>query len=311
MPRIKVGNESVESIDAKKRALEAKSISNFKRIFNNIADDVVAIYEATGDLRAEEVAENYRTEFIKEIRDVMRKTIKSFGFQIRSTLEEKCDLLFGVENKILEIELDFKRVEEIEENETTDVKLDAINRSFLLAASLFVANESEDQAKLITETNSNEIVGAFGVAAALYADELRRTRESGNQDKVSKLIRSQRSFIAESAKKDIVKKGINRSELIASQNVGLTESWSRQEEAKLVNDAELVASTQKVVRIKKAWRAVLDDKTRSSHVNADGQTVGINDNYIVNGENLRYPRDPNGSLENIIRCRCQSEHEII
>jgi SPP1 gp7 family putative phage head morphogenesis protein len=55
---------------------------------------------------------------------------------------------------------------------------------------------------------------------------------------------------------------------------------------------------------KKEWLAVQDDRTRLEHDDADGQVVGIDEPFVVGGEELMYPGDPTGSAENIINCRC-------
>lgn len=62
-----------------------------------------------------------------------------------------------------------------------------------------------------------------------------------------------------------------------------------------------------VVLLTKTWRATLDEKTREAHADADGQTVGINEYYNVDGEFLKYPADTRtASLSNTINCRCSS-----
>jgi len=55
---------------------------------------------------------------------------------------------------------------------------------------------------------------------------------------------------------------------------------------------------------RKEWLATQDDRTRDIHAAADGQVVGIDEPFIVGGEALMYPLDPNGSAENVINCRC-------
>ena len=55
---------------------------------------------------------------------------------------------------------------------------------------------------------------------------------------------------------------------------------------------------------KKEWIAADDERTREWHAAADGQTVGLDEPFIVEGEALDFPGDPNGSPENIINCRC-------
>jgi hypothetical protein len=52
------------------------------------------------------------------------------------------------------------------------------------------------------------------------------------------------------------------------------------------------------------WLAALDERTRPSHAEADGQSVVMGEPFVVDGEELRYPGDPEGSPENTINCRC-------
>ncbi len=54
----------------------------------------------------------------------------------------------------------------------------------------------------------------------------------------------------------------------------------------------------------KEYLAVQDDRTRDAHAEADGQIVGIDESFIVDGEELQYPGDPSGDAGNVINCRC-------
>lgn len=56
--------------------------------------------------------------------------------------------------------------------------------------------------------------------------------------------------------------------------------------------------------IEKTWQATDDDRTRESHADADGQTVPVDEPFIVGGEEMMYPADPSGSPENTYNCRC-------
>jgi len=55
---------------------------------------------------------------------------------------------------------------------------------------------------------------------------------------------------------------------------------------------------------KKRWIATIDERTRPTHLAADGQVVGIDDYFVVGGALLRYPGDPAGPPKEIINCRC-------
>ena len=61
--------------------------------------------------------------------------------------------------------------------------------------------------------------------------------------------------------------------------------------------------------LKKVWITTIDGRERPWHADADEQTVGINEKFIVNGEQLDYPGDSMGSPENVINCRCAVAYE--
>jgi SPP1 gp7 family putative phage head morphogenesis protein len=54
----------------------------------------------------------------------------------------------------------------------------------------------------------------------------------------------------------------------------------------------------------KEWLSAKDERTRKDHRLANGQRVEIDEPFIVMGESLQFPGDPDGSPENVIRCRC-------
>jgi hypothetical protein len=58
--------------------------------------------------------------------------------------------------------------------------------------------------------------------------------------------------------------------------------------------------------LRKKWLAVVDARTRGSHIAANDQERAQTEPYLVAGERLMYPKDPSGSAENTIMCRCVS-----
>jgi len=89
--------------------------------------------------------------------------------------------------------------------------------------------------------------------------------------------------------------------------------------------AELIARTETAASVnagsfmtakasgmtQKQWLSVQDDRTRGNnpkdefdHVNADGETVDIDEPFTSTGEDMMYPLDPNGSAGNVCQCRC-------
>lgn len=60
----------------------------------------------------------------------------------------------------------------------------------------------------------------------------------------------------------------------------------------------------------KTWLATLDDRTRDTHVDADGQTVAYDESFDVGGDSLDYPGDPSGSAEEVVNCRCTVTYQL-
>jgi hypothetical protein len=56
----------------------------------------------------------------------------------------------------------------------------------------------------------------------------------------------------------------------------------------------------------KRWLATPDKRVRLSHLAVMGQEREVDEPFKVGGEELMYPRDPAGSAENTISCRCIS-----
>ena len=54
---------------------------------------------------------------------------------------------------------------------------------------------------------------------------------------------------------------------------------------------------------KKEWFAALDERTRETHLEANGQIVGIHDNFKVGGDYMPAPGQGSDPSENI-NCRC-------
>ncbi len=64
------------------------------------------------------------------------------------------------------------------------------------------------------------------------------------------------------------------------------------------------------ITLTKTWIAVMDDTTRPAHADADGQTVGVDEPFNVDGDELEYPGDDAGDPGNVINCRCTTVYGI-
>jgi len=68
----------------------------------------------------------------------------------------------------------------------------------------------------------------------------------------------------------------------------------------------MVETRQYLPTLKKQWQMSGKLHKRPTHVAAHGQIREVDKPFDVDGEELMYPRDPNGSLENTINCGCES-----
>ncbi len=308
MTTLNLSQQSARTLDIEKRKLEARLLPDIKRIFRNISTDASNLYKATGNIPTRELATNYNTDFIKEIRDIYRATIRKFGFEIRKDVEKKHGLFFDAEYKSSLLGLELKQsIQIVDDN--VDEKLESINNQFAAESTFFIANQSEEQAEFIQDTNSKMLETALTVASIKYANDLQKIRLEGEDDTI--FVKNKNSIIASNIKKDLDNKTEGRAKLITSQNIGNAESWSRQTEAKLVNDAQLVSVRQEVVKLKKKWITILDSVTRNSHALTDGQIKDIDEDFILgSGVPIQYPRQANAPIQEIIECRCIASYDV-
>ncbi len=342
MTKINFRRQSAIKLDQEKLKLEASIITDLNRIFTNIANDASNIYRLTGAIQSRQLAENYAPEILTQIRDAFRKSIKKFGFNLRKTVEKKHNLFFDAERKarlldfIFVNNLNIKQIVEVEDEEL-DEKINQINTAFLVAATFFVANESENQNNFITDTNTTMIQNS--IIAGLFAFSRDQSQRQSEVDRLqSRLITTdpkegariarqidtvnnqiaaantnRQGIVAENIKTNLLDKKQGRSAIIAGQNVGLAEAWARQTEAELIDGANLVTTGALILSVNKTWISILDNRTRRGifdHVSPNGQTVGVNEDFIVSGERLKFPRDTRVSIGNIANCRCISDFSV-
>lgn len=95
------------------------------------------------------------------------------------------------------------------------------------------------------------------------------------------------------------------------------ETIARTETVQSLNRAQYEAFKQAqdigaIKKLTKTWDTSGDQRTRETHVEADGQTVDIDEPFIVGGESLMFPGDISmgASAEEIINCRCRPDFSV-
>lgn len=86
---------------------------------------------------------------------------------------------------------------------------------------------------------------------------------------------------------------------------------ARTETVTSANRGGFMVAKESGLTLNKVWLSARDHRVRHDHSNVDEHTVGINDYFIVGGEELLVPGDRGGhdgkpavSPENVINCRC-------
>lgn len=73
----------------------------------------------------------------------------------------------------------------------------------------------------------------------------------------------------------------------------------------IAGQARLEDLQASVPSVKKQWIHIMAARVpRLAHIHASGQVRDVSEPFLVGGEELMYPRDPNGSPENTINCHC-------
>ncbi len=102
--------------------------------------------------------------------------------------------------------------------------------------------------------------------------------------------------IADDLQRDLT--NMNRASALRTARTAVTSAQNGGRQATMERAVEMG------IPIQKKWKCVHDIRTRHEHGAADGQTVPVNEPFIVGGEKLMHPGDPSGSGWNIYNCRC-------
>lgn len=317
---------SAKSIDIKKLKLEAKYNPKIKKYLDILADVSSTIYTMRGFVNANEVSKNAKPELIFLLRILYRDTIKTFDNSSRNFMKGKKAEGLNISK---------------EDN-------DKVNQELSEKSLFYVNNQSEIQTEEISKTNEKKIESAVAFAILTINNEIQKLNNSKlkareqlivieqelnrvgelsqtlkvKKKKLEKLIKdidknlerinSNRNLaVSKELNKKLKELNIARSKTISAQEIGATESFIREEEVKALSKTDATYKGVFLSRMKKRWNAILDNKTREAHAEADGQIRRLNEDFIVDGEALSFPRDPRGSAGNIINCRCVADYILI
>ena len=214
-------------------------------------------------------ASEFNADMVALLRRHYRRVLRKFGRQIRTELKSS--------NGHREYKREHKQT----------------NEEIAEAQRLFIQQTSEQHARLILQTTQDNLNNKTQEAQQEFNEE---------NPLASTINDAALAAIALSA-------SLGFRQLIPGKAtiISATEVQNSAEQFKL-NEATGLEDGGEIENPEKQWATILDERTRLSHVDADGQIQPLRQPFNVQNQSLRRPGDTSlgATLDNIINCRCSS-----
>jgi hypothetical protein len=174
---------------------------------------------------------------------------------------------------------------------------DGLNNSLRNDADKVFKIHASRQARIITDTNQNQLAKAKRVARA-HIEELQKI----NPDiTFSKQVSNLYSVAL-----------LKRIPAIATYETQWSAEFSKAAEAVYITSGKIIEVKARREGNLKRWDAVGDDLMRDWHADADSELVELEEPFIVNDEELMFPGDTSlgATASNIINCRCSVSYQL-
>jgi SPP1 gp7 family putative phage head morphogenesis protein len=110
-----------------------------------------------------------------------------------------------------------------------------------------------------------------------------------------------RGFVEGEGQEDVAKRIL---EVIPAISRARAAVIARTETHGAANYGSMQAASATGILMDKEWLAAADERTRETHVEADGQIVPMDGTFRIGDALMEYPGDPAGPAEEVINCRC-------
>jgi hypothetical protein len=146
----------------------------------------------------------------------------------------------------------------------------------------------------------------YMIAAKIFLNRMQGRIQGIAVTETQGMYEALRSELVQSANNELTDVIVEGNRLRAREIADVTESYSHLQIADSLEKPrqDNRALFALIALAMKMWVNMGDMKVRAAHVIAGGQTVAVTMTFMVMGEMLRYPGDPNGSAKNIVHCRC-------
>jgi uncharacterized protein with gpF-like domain len=190
-------------------------------------------------------------------------------------------------------------------------RIEAAYQQMIVASAVTFGTRIWDQAKSAGhELETKRFPGAQDFATFMTLEAMRYLAREVIRERISGVVMETRANIIRAIARAYVD-GLGESEtanrileVIPSISESRARIIARTETHGAANYGSLQATLATGLLMDKEWLSAADERTRDTHVEANGQVVGIDGNFEVGGAFMAYPGDPSGPAEEVIGCRC-------
>jgi|TARA_Y100000114_G_scaffold54553_1_gene49867 hypothetical protein len=258
-------------------------VKEFKRLFSFRQGRVNRRKEVRQQLR---IRKNLERSLFRKLTSLFRKAIRVRSFLYEETGIFEKDILVGsINEELMPVMLQhFKRVFK------TIYDFHEAKYKTLIKEEALVFDRNVDIDNLANEFFKQRELFLVGVSTRLA-------------NRVDKIIREGREAnltlreIAKEIDKIVLPIVRSRGALIARTETHNAASFANHKYHEKVRDDYDIPMV-------KVWSSVNDSRTRSNHAAANGQRVGMDEDFLVGGLPMGYAGDPRGGAKNVINCRC-------
>lgn len=295
--------ENIENNDTSSEKIFKKEVVNYKSVDNSKKKEITRF--ANKQLKKKEILESFEAKLTALMIALEKDFIKDLI--VYFTNQEK-DVVNAVEEAIKKDEV------VLTDNIITDMALidiaeKHIKRAFEMGGNLAI-ELLDNSLRPIAYGFGVDFGLAFNVKDPNVIEQLNKSCELITR--INDTTRSKvRDIILESYNSDSfsvkdVKKRLEQSGLFNSTRAKVI---AQTETARAINTSNYLAYTQNEIVDKKAWLTNADELVRPAHSEAGStytvdNAIGINEMFIVGGEEGLYPNAPTFSAKNSVNCRC-------
>ena len=144
-----------------------------------------------------------------------------------------------------------------------------------------------------------------------YGAYLQRTKRDKRFDRLIARAEREERQLTQAEIGKIINRYSDRLLKLRGDTIGRTEALASLHAAQYEALMQLV-DTGKVTanQVRRVWDSAGDLRVRRDHAIADGQSVGLFEDFKVGGRSMRFPGDPRGGPDQVINCRCVARTRI-